>query len=116
MPSISQRQQRFFGAVKAGAAPKPKEMTDKAVDEFASTPRKGLPESAPTFMADGGGSGHWMERAFRNAGKPGHSLHDTLGVSRDKPIPTYRVQKAAHSGNPKERMQAQAALNARGAN
>lgn len=55
-----------------------------------------------------------MERAFAKSGQPGHSLHDTLGISKDKTIPAYRVKKATHSDNPKERMQAQAALNARG--
>lgn len=52
-----------------------------------------------------------LSDAFSKSGQSGHSLHDTLGISRDKKIPQYRVRAAAKSGNPKERHQAQAALN-----
>lgn len=55
MPSTSQAQQKFFGIIedykkgkfKGMVSPKVKEtansMTKKQVNEFASTPRKGLP-------------------------------------------------------------------------
>lgn len=49
MPAKSQAQQRFFGAIKGGEIKKPKGMSDRVVDEFATTKRKGLPE----HLADG---------------------------------------------------------------
>ena len=49
MPSVSQRQQRYFGMIAAGKIKKPGSMTDKQVHDFAATPRKGLPQ----HMADG---------------------------------------------------------------
>ena len=52
-----------------------------------STSRALEPQTA--MMADGKkpDSGHWMESAFKNAGKPGHSLHASLHVASDKKIP-----------------------------
>ncbi len=109
MPSVSASQQRYFGAIKGGAIPKPKGMTDQVVDEFASTPRTGLPERAPKpHMADGGGSGHWAARAFAN-NKGG--LHRALNVPEGKTIPAYRVKAAAHSNSSHLQHMAQAALN-----
>lgn len=61
MPSVSRKQQRFFGMVdsykkgkmpdasptiKAAAA----SMTGKQVEDFASTPHKGLPEKSPNAL------------------------------------------------------------------
>lgn len=43
MPSVSQKQQRFFGMVESGQIPRPKGMTAQQVHEFAATRRKGLP-------------------------------------------------------------------------
>lgn len=56
---------------------------------------------------------NWMERAFKNAGKKGHSLHDSLGIPRDKEIPAYRVKKAEQSGDAHVRRMAQLADNVR---
>jgi hypothetical protein len=42
-PSVSKKQQRYFGMVEAGKIPMPQGMSKKAVEEFAGTPRKGLP-------------------------------------------------------------------------
>jgi hypothetical protein len=68
-------------------------------------------ERAPLeHMADGKKAGR-LSDAFAKAGQKGHSLHDTLNIPRDKPIPKARVRAAAHSSSPKERHQAQAALN-----
>ncbi len=44
MPAKSQAQQRFFGAIKGGAIPRPAGMSEKTVQDFAATPRRGLPE------------------------------------------------------------------------
>lgn len=55
---------------------------------------------------------NWMESAFKNAGKPGHSLHASLGVAKDKKIPAYRVAKATNSKDKHLREMAQAAENA----
>ena len=216
MPSVSQAQQRYFGAIKGGAIARPKGMTAKTVDDFAKTKRSGLPEhlangkkpgfntssnistgrspmtnttfqqneksfgqppswmekkpSGPMLadgkkcMADGrpawmgivakhaagkaapnaSGGGHWMasiaaetpnyrvrktvagtgkpaladgktgnwaDRAFAHAGEPGHSLHESLGIPKDKKIPAARLVAATHSKNSKIRHQAQAAKN-----
>jgi hypothetical protein len=76
VPSVSQAQQKYFGAIKGGAIKKPTGMSSKVVDEFASTPRKGLPERAPKHLEDGltnttwqqgegvrsGRASDWMER------------------------------------------------------
>ena len=62
-----------------------------------------------SVMADG--KRPQLSDAFKSAGKPGHSLHDSLNISRDEKIPQYRVRAAAKSGTPKVRRQAQAALN-----
>ncbi len=43
MPAKSKKQQEYFGMIEAGKIAKPKGMSKKAVKEFASTPRKGLP-------------------------------------------------------------------------
>lgn len=80
MPSRSQAQQRFFGAVLGGAVPKPKGMTIGQVKDFARTKRSGLPERAP-HLGDGmtnttfqqsepvrsGKRPDWMERATKPA-------------------------------------------------
>lgn len=129
MPATSVRQRKFFGAVRGGAIPKPKGMSDQAVKDFASTPEKGLPKEtdrrdtkerkpygapAPApHMADGGkADGHWMEKAFKNAGKPGHSLHASLNVAADKPIPAGKMAKALLSKDSHVQHMAQAAENA----
>ncbi len=54
----------------------------------------------------------WMERAFKNAGKPGHSLHKTLGVPAGQKIPAGKLQAAKDSPNQHTRKMAQAAANA----
>ena len=46
MPAVSQKQQKFFGAILGGAIDKPKGMTTDQVKDFAATPRKDLPEHA----------------------------------------------------------------------
>lgn len=46
MPSVSQKQQEFFGMVDAGKIPRPKGMNAQQVKEFARTERKGLPYRA----------------------------------------------------------------------
>ena len=43
MPAKSKKQQRFFGMIESGKIARPKGMTEQQVKEFASTPRKGLP-------------------------------------------------------------------------
>lgn len=60
-------------------------------------------------MADG----HWMDDAFKNAGKPGHSLHDSLHVAADEKIPAGKLQAATHSKNKHVRKMAQLAANVR---
>lgn len=62
-------------------------------------------------MAD---DSHWMEKAFAKSGQPGHSLHASLGVAKDKKIPAYRVKKAAKSDDSHLAHMAQAAENAAG--
>ncbi len=138
MPSKSKAQQRFFGAIKGGAIPRPAGMSDKVVDEFARTRRTGLPE----HLADGrkamtntgfqqgetkrGGSrpawmekvpvtklpenladGKWAAKAF---GSNKGGLHRATGTP-GKPIPVYRVKKAAHSKDSHVQHMAQAAIN-----
>src|ERR1700722_4307451 len=72
IPSVSNQQRKFFGAVLGGAADKPKGMTMGQVRDFAATPSAGLPKYAPSHhLADGGmfvqregvspGGAHWME-------------------------------------------------------
>lgn len=56
--------------------------------------------------------GHWMEKAFKNAGNRGHSLHASLHVPSDEPIPAGKLSGALHSGSPHKRRMAQAAANA----
>lgn len=63
-------------------------------------------------MAD---SGNWASDAFKNAGKPGHSLHASLGIPKDKKIPSYRVKKATHSEDKHVAKMAQLAENMSGA-
>lgn len=60
MPSVSQSQQRYFGAIAGGNIPKPKGMSDKVVQEFASTKRKDLPERVP-HKADGMTNTAWQQ-------------------------------------------------------
>lgn len=62
-------------------------------------------------MADGGRA-NWMESAFKNAGKRGHSLHAFPHVPADENIPAYRVKKAEQSKDPHMRQMAQLAANA----
>ena len=45
-PAKSKVQQRYFGMVEAGKIPKPGGMSKKAVEEFAATKTKGLPNKA----------------------------------------------------------------------
>ena len=45
------------------------------------------------------GDAHWMEKAFANAGKPGHSLRTSLKVKQGKALPAAKVAKAAKSDN-----------------
>ncbi len=98
--------------VKSGAIARPKGMSNQAVSDFASTPRAGLPDHSTTkYMADGG-SGHWMERAFRNAGKPGHSLRAATHTPAGENIPAYRVKQTANSDDPHKRKMANLAMNA----
>lgn len=138
MPATSVKQRRYFGAIAGGAIPQPEGMSDKTVHDFAATKEKGLPMKA---MADGGKAdpiitkrryfngqgpnvmggppqskymadgGHWMESAFKNAGKPGHSLHATLGVPKDKKIPGGKLAAATHASSPHTRKMAQLAEN-----
>lgn len=113
MPAKSIAQRRFFGGIVGGSIPKPKGMSMTAVGEFASTPEKGLPKRAPAAHMADGGDGHWMEKAFKNAGKPGHSLHASLDVPKDQPIPAGKLTKALQSKNTHMQRMAQAAKNAR---
>lgn len=55
---------------------------------------------------------HWMQDAFKNAGKPGHSLHAALHVPSGKPIPAGKENKALHSSDTHVRRMAQLAKNA----
>lgn len=77
--------------------------------ESASKHANNAPKPA---MADGK-PGHWMEEAFKNSGKPGHSLHASLGIAADKKIPTYRVKKAEGSKDKHLAAMARLAENAR---
>lgn len=140
MPSKSQAQQRFFGAIKGGTIPKPKGMSDQVVDEFARTKRTGLPEhlaegrqpmtntgfqqreaqrsapgSRPAWMENmtvtrmpSLADGKWAGKAF---GSNKGGLHRATGTPEGKPIPVYRVKKAANSGNSHVQHMAQAAIN-----
>lgn len=131
MPSVSNAQQHYFGAIKGGAIPKPKGMTDKVVDEFARTSTKGLPGHV---MADGGktmasntiwgqkepsrhladgkkSDANWMERAFR---KNRGGLHRATGTPEGQKIPAAKMTKAEDSSSLHVRRMAQAAENARG--
>jgi len=131
LPSTSVAQRRLF----AIASHHPEQLYDKnkglaklphqTLHDFAATSEKGLPKRVP-HMADGGA---WWQRetvrgftphmadggrlsdAFDRAGEKGHSLHASLGIPKEETIPAYRVRAAAHSGTPKIRHQAQAALN-----
>jgi hypothetical protein len=73
MPALSKSQRRFFGAMmayKAGdlpnASPSMKKaaagMTDKQVEEFASTKEKGLPMRSNNALLNGG---HTVTRAAK---------------------------------------------------
>lgn len=42
---------------------------------------------------------HWMAEAFKNAGKPGHSLRASLHVRKGKKIPAGKIKKATGSKN-----------------
>lgn len=141
MPAKSQAQQRFFGAIKGGEIPKPRGLSDKVVDEFAGTKRKGLPEhladgrsdmtnttfqqSSPvrgatgsrpewmekmtvTRMPEALADGKWASKAF---GSNKGGLHRATGTPEGKPIPVYRVKKAAHSKDSHVEHMAQAAIN-----
>lgn len=112
MPAVSVKQRRYFGWLEhspdAAAERAKSGMSKSQMHDFASTPEKGLPSRAE-HMADGGGN--WAKDAFAKAGEKGHSLHATLGVPQDKPIPAYRVREAVHSENPHTRAMAQADLN-----
>lgn len=55
---------------------------------------------------------NWMESAFKNAGKPGHSLHRATGTPAGETIPKKKVYKAEHSNSAHVRHMAQAAANA----
>ena len=55
--------------------------------------------------------GKWADKAFAKAGTPGHSLHATLGIPKDKKIPAKRLESALHSPNEHTRHMAQAAKN-----
>jgi hypothetical protein len=59
-------------------------------------------------MADG----HWIEKAFSKSGQPGHSLHATLHVPNDQPIPEKKLSGALNSPNLHTRRMAQLAKNA----
>ena len=54
----------------------------------------------------------WMEKAFKNAGKPGHSLHRATGTSAGEKIPARKVYRAAHSEDPHTRKMANLAKTA----
>lgn len=55
---------------------------------------------------------HWMQNAFKNAGKPGHSLHAATHTPEGQPIPAGKMRKALNSSNPHVEHMAQAAKNA----
>lgn len=57
---------------------------------------------------------HWMAKAFKNAGKPGHSLHAALHVAKGQKIPAKKMSRALGSKNPHMRAMAQLAKNANG--
>lgn len=67
--------------------------------------------TAQPMLADGK-DGHWMEKAFKDAGKPGHSLHASLHVAADKKIPAGKLSKALHSDDTHMRRMANLARNA----
>lgn len=54
----------------------------------------------------------WMAEAFKNAGKPGHSLHASTHTPAGEKIPAGKMQKALHSKDPHVQHMAQAAENA----
>jgi hypothetical protein len=55
---------------------------------------------------------HWMAEAFKNAGKPGHSLHAATHTPAGERIPATKVKGALHSSNTHTQRMAQAAANA----
>ena len=110
-------------------------MSQSQLHDFAATKRKGLPEHVPHLedgmtntgyqqsekfgrgsswmergraMADGKAPEKWAGKAFaKNEG----GLHRATGTPEGKPIPVYRVKRAAASGTPHEKKMAQAAIN-----
>ncbi len=129
MPAISQSQRRLF----AIASHHPEELYPqnrglaklprRTLHDFAATRESGLPERVP-HMADGGlwwqretvrgtphmaDGGKWMQKAF--SANPG-GLHRATRTPEGRTIPAYRVRKAADSGSPKVKRQAQLAINA----
>lgn len=82
------------------------------VDTYTDLPPVPLPQPAPHMANGGKADGHWMEKAFKNAGKPGHSLHASLNVAAGKPIPAGKMTKALQSKDSHVQHMAQAAENA----
>jgi hypothetical protein len=82
MPSVSQAQQHYFGAIKGGAIPRPKGMSAKTVDDFAATKRNGLPEH------------------LANGKKPGFNTSSNIPTGRSPVTNTAFQQNERSFGQP----------------
>lgn len=87
--------------------PNPKRVTTNTFHaKVDGDSKKSRADRAPHFRKGGwvGGmkDGGWMKGAVKHPG----GLHRSLGVPEGEKIPTAKIEKAAHSSNPKVKKQA----------